>query len=203
MKAFNRKRALVLLLVALIAAQAFLCFDWLTVSMAPQGKVTVLGTLAGSALFPAAQSLLMLAWVTYALLAIARGRVMVVFASMLLAVFGLALWITGQGLLTSDWHAQKAQLSTWENIAAAHDITDLTLVVGANGWLFAVAATLGLLAALGATLSAGGWAKIRPAGKQELAGSAEASAAAASGDQTGSPVEPNDAISMWENQRAK
>ena len=199
MKFLPRKRALVLLLLALIATQSFLSFDWLTVSMAPEGKVTVLGTLAGSALFPAAQSLLMLGWITFALLAIARGRLMLVFAAILAATFALELWFGGTGLIQRDWHAQQAQLTTWQSIAAAHDITDLTIQTGINGWLFLSAGALGLLTATASVIAAGSWARVRPANsavsRAETAQSAPDAATVVDADP--------DSISLWESQRAK
>lgn len=199
MKFLPRKRALVLLLVALIATQSFLSFDWLTVSMAPEGKVTVLGTLAGSALFPAAQSLLMLGWITFALLAIARGRLMLVFAAILAATFALDLWFGGTGLIQRDWHAQQAQLTTWQSIAAAHDITDLTIQTGINGWLFLSAGALGLLTATASVIAAGSWARVRPANsavsRAERAQSVPDAATVVDADP--------DSILLWESQRAK
>lgn len=179
-----------LLLVALAAVQVFLGSGWLTVSMLKGSEVIELGTLTGAQLYPAAASILILGWLALLLLAISKGISRFVFTVALAVAVATAGFIATTGILNGNYQAQESQLSNWRNIAAAHDISDLTLAPAGFALAFAIAVALAIVASVATWLSISTW-PVRAASTEQP------SAGVATADLT----EPTDAISIWEEQR--
>lgn len=185
----RRGRTLASLLLLSIATATLSSFDWYTVSIAPNGKQTELGTLSGSSVYPLIQATSVLAVVATLVAAISAGLAQRVIIASISACAALSATAAAIGLSHRDLSAQQRQLDTWTSIASAHDIDVLTISSNANGWLF-VAFSVGLVAvALLAVFSAKSWpVKVRGGAKIANPNAVE-------------PEEPIDAIGLWESQR--
>ena len=186
----GRRNALSLAVLGTLAALSFLQFDWLTVSMAPDGKRVILGTLSGAQLFQTANALIVFATLAVILLFLVRGWAVRAFAAAaLLAVAGSVIAVL-PSLIASKFDTATGQLANWTNIAAAHDIDKLTLEASINSWLFIAACLISALGSVLAIMSAAQWTRVR-------------NQRAASKDSIAIDSEPEDPISLWESQRGK
>jgi hypothetical protein len=191
----SKRTALTLLSLGAIAAIAFMQFDWLTLSMHPNGKSVVLGTLSGNEIFATSGALTTFASVCVLLILLLRGwLVSAAFVTLGAVATTLSAGLAVSGLLTGKFTDSSGKLATWVNIAAAHDIEDLDRSWSLNGYLF-VAACLVFL--IGATISLA-TVKTWPSRRTKTVGSESTSLQGPSDEQ-----DVNDSISMWDSQRQK
>lgn len=185
----TRGKRLSALLALTIAMTALAGFDWVVVSISPNGKATELGRLSGGALFASVQAVSVLALVCVLVAAISHGLAQRVIISAIALAASFAGTAAAIGVATNDLAGQKTQLDIWTSIASAHDIDKLTISPTGNGWLFVAFAAATSLFAAQTVIASRSWAA-KPKSVKTA---------------TGLPASQNDeeldAIGLWESQR--
>ena len=183
----TRPRLLALLAILIGGSLSFLNFDWYTISMAPNGKVTNLATFSGASAHPSVQAVAVLGVLEFVLVLISKGRLARGFAASLSVTSLAALALAVTGFANLDLSAQKSQIINLKNIAAAHDVASIATNSNSNPWFFfALTLSIAIVAGFSSTRSAL-WTATR-------------SRSAKTSDEANSSAE-DDTISLWESQR--
>lgn len=185
----TKGRSLIALLTLTVALTALAGFDWVVVSISPNGMQTELGTLSGGALFASVQAVSVLALVGVLVAAISHGIAQRVTIAMIALAAAYAGVVAAVGMLTGDLSGQGSQLEIWTSIASAHDIDKLTITTTGNGWLFVAFAAATAFSATQALFASRNW--VTRLKKYE----------SPTGKSTSATDEPLDAIGLWESQR--
>jgi hypothetical protein len=164
--------------------------DWLNVSMQPKGKTVELGTMSGASILPSLSALSMFLLAGTVLLALNRGRIAKVFAAVLATSTITIAYLSLAYAMNPSAADNASQMRTWLQIAQAHDVAELSSSLTANPWLVALASLIALTGQAIAISTAHRW-PARSAGRTQS--TVEAATAA----------ESDDAISIWDSQRAK
>ncbi len=185
--------------------QAAIGLPWLVVNMEPKGAdgLIELGTLAGAELVPAVAALTPVMWLGVVVALLLKQRVWIGY-SLIAILAGLATATVASYLATGDNSAVQDRLSAWTNIAAAHDVTDLTVVRAATEWLGLVAGTLAFAGFSALALYSFKFRRQLIASPRER--TIRQSNAGEPGEQVGADSDsavPDDPISMWDAQRPK
>ena len=142
----NRQKLTVVTLISVTLMsllQVSLGIAWLQVTMLPEnadGPIE-LGVVTGGELIPVLAALTPVMWLGIVVALLLKNRVWI--GSGILSVLGFASLLAVAGYnLSGDTAAVRDQLMGWQNVAAAHDVTDLQQVRTFGEWLALAGATL-------------------------------------------------------------
>jgi hypothetical protein len=176
--------------------QVSLGIAWLQVTMLPEnadGPIE-LGVVTGGELIPVLAALTPVMWLGIIVALLLKNRVWIGYGILSILGFASLMAVAGYNL-SGDTAAVSDQLMGWQNVAAAHDVTDLQQVRTFGEW-FALA---------GAILVALGFAVLSfYAFKQRLAAQSEARAKPLSESllsEKATAESDRDPISLWDDQR--
>lgn len=195
----NRQKLTMVTLVAITLMSLFqvsLGIAWLQVTMLPEnadGPIE-LGVVTGGELIPVLAALTPVMWLGIVVALLLKNRVWIGYG--ILSILGFAAFLAVAGYnLSGDNEAVRDQLMGWQNVAAAHDVTDLQQVRTFGEWLAlagAILVTLGFAVlsfySLKHRLTVQSEARVKT-----FSESHESKSAAAESDR--------DPISLWDNQR--
>ncbi len=192
-------------LVLMSGLQATLGLPWLVVNMKPKEAdgLIELGTLTGAELVPAVAALTPVMWLGVVVALLLKQRVWIGYL-MISILAGLATASIASYLSTGDTSAVQDRLAGWTNIAAAHDVTDLTVVRSSTEWLGLAAGILALIGFSALVFYSLNFK--RQLGKAAVQKPRQKSGVDESTSQPVTPSdseEPDDPISMWDAQRPK
>lgn len=198
------RQRLTLLTIAALAlmsgVQLAVGLPWLQVNMYPENAdgAIELGVLSGGELIPALSAITPVMWLGVLVALLLRNRVWIGY--LFLTALGVVCTFLVAGYsLSGDTDSAKDQLSSWQNVAAAHDVTNLDIVRLANEWLGLVAA---LLVTVGFAILSVYSFRLRRIGRERNSLKTEGKRGAASAV-TDQINEGDDPISLWDAQRPR
>ena len=195
----NRQKLILLTLLAVGIMSTFqisLGLAWLQITMRPEnadGPIE-LGVITGTELIPAVAALTPVMWLGIVVALLLKRRIWVGFGLLTALGLGALLAVIGYNL-SGNTDAVSDQLLSWQNVAAAHDVTHIEQVRTPGEW-FALAAASLLVIGFG-FLSFYAFKNRTPAitTRESVRGQSDPLA----GD--GEPEEAQDPIALWEQQR--